>query len=315
MSLERQVFLAVALDLLIGDPRWFPHPVKLIGRLASSLEAPARRMISTTRLAGLVVTLAVVGITAVTAWALLWLSNRVHPALGECVSVFLLYSCLATRDMIRHSSDVYRALVSGSLEEARRRVGMICGRDTDRLDESGVARAAVESVAENMADGVTAPLFFALIGGPVAMMAYKAVNTLDSTFGYKSERYRDFGWPAARLDDLANFVPARLTGFLVPLAARLVGERAWDSLRIFLRDRNRHPSPNAGQPEAAVAGALGVQLGGVSHYFGEPSEKPSLGDHLESPTAAHILRANALLLLTSGLFLALMLGVRWFVFQ
>jgi adenosylcobinamide-phosphate synthase len=315
MSLERQLLVAVALDLLIGDPRWFPHPVKLIGRLASGLEAPARGVISNARMAGLVVALAVVAITCVTAAALLWLSNRVHPVLGDAFSVFFLYSGLATRDMVQHSADVFRSLVSGSLGEARGRVGMICGRDTDTLDEPGVVRAAVESVAENMADGVTAPLFFALIGGPVTMMAYKAVNTLDSTFGYKNDRYRDFGWASARFDDLANFVPARLTGLLIPLAARLVGERAWDSLRIFLRDRNRHPSPNAGQPEAAVAGALGLQLGGVSFYFGQPHEKPSLGDPVESPAAAHILRANALLLSTSGIFLALMLGVRWFVLR
>ncbi len=310
MGLEWQILLAVTLDLLIGDPRWFPHPVRLMGNLALRLEGPARRHIPNPRIAGASVVVAVVVSAAVCACGLLFCAGLVHPVLGDVVSVLILYTGIAARDMVQHSSEVYRALVSGTLPEARRRVGMICGRDTDTLDETAVAKAAVESVAENMVDGVTAPLFYAVIAGPVGMIAYKAVNTLDSTFGYKNVRYREFGWASARLDDLVNFIPARLSALLVPVAARVLGERTSGAFRAFLRDRSKHPSPNAGQTEAAVAGALGIQLGGLSHYSGQPSNKPRLGDPVETIQPAHILRANSLFVVTSGLLLGVMLAAR-----
>lgn len=270
MGLEYQIVIALALDLLIGDPRWFPHPVRLIGAIATRLEGPARRSIANTRVAGVCVTAVVVVLTAGCAWAIVAVFTLAHPVLGDLVSIGLIYFGLAARDMVQHSSDVYASLTAGSIEDARRKVGMICGRDTDGLEEASVAKAAVESVAENMVDGVTAPLFYAAIAGPPGIMAYKAVNTLDSTFGYKNERWLEFGWASARLDDLANFIPSRLTAILVPVAARVLVERAWDSLRIFLRDGGKHPSPNAGQTEAAVACALGLQLGGLSYYGGAP---------------------------------------------
>lgn len=310
IPLEYQILAAVALDLLLGDPRRLPHPVKAMGTLALKLEAPARRMIDSPRIAGVSVAFAVVGLTALAAWALLIFASAFHPLAGDVASIFLLYTGLAARDMIRHSTEVYGALKSGSLALARRRVAMICGRDTDRLDESGVAKATVESVAENMVDGVTAPLFFAVLGGPVALMAYKAVSTLDSTFGYKNERYMEFGWASARLDDLANFIPSRLTGMLVPVAAMILGRSWLRAVWVFCRDRKNHPSPNSGQAEAAVAGALGVQLGGLSYYGGQPSNKPTLGDPLSPVAPSHIPQANALLLVTSGLVLALFLGAR-----
>lgn len=315
MDLEYQILLALALDLLIGDPGWFPHPVRLIGNLAIRMEGPARRLQPDTRIAGLFVAVAVVILSTSSVWFVLFCSRLAHPIMGDLVSVFVLYTGIALRDMVRHSSDVYQALISGSLFEARRRVGMICGRETERLDETAVTRAAVESVAENMVDGVTAPLFFAIIAGPVGMVAYKAVNTLDSTFGYKNERYREFGWASARLDDLLNFVPSRLTALLVPLAARILGERASGSFSAFIRDRNRHPSPNAGQTEAAVAGALGIQLGGLSYYSGQPSDKPTLGDPVEPVASAHILRANSILVVTSVLVLVVMLTIRLIVLK
>jgi len=310
MRLEYQILAAVALDLLLGDPRRLPHPVKLIGALALKLEAPARKLIASPRAAGILVALAVVGSTALAAWALLAAAWAFHPLAADAVSIFLLYSGLAARDMVKHSADVHEALRSGSISLARQRVAMICGRDTDILDDSGVARATVESVAENMVDGVTAPLFFAVLGGPVALMAYKAMSTLDSTFGYKNERYKEFGWASARLDDAVNFIPSRVTAALVPLAAMILGQRWLQAAWIWIRDGSKHPSPNAGQAEAAVAGALGVQLGGLSYYSGQPSNKPTLGDPLVPVDPSHISQANILLLVTSGLALALFLGVR-----
>jgi adenosylcobinamide-phosphate synthase len=309
MSLELQIILAFGLDLLVGDPRWFPHPVRLIGRLALGVEEPCRA-IPNPRWAGMAAASAVVLVTAVASGALLFLLGRIHPLVGDMGSVVLMYTGIAARDMVRHSQDVYDALLSGALPEARRRMAMICGRDAVDLDEAGVARATVESVAENMVDGVTAPLLFAALAGPVGVMVYKAINTLDSTFGYRNERYLEFGWTSARLDDAANFIPARLTGILVPAAAFVLGLRAAGAFRTFLRDRRKHPSPNAGHAEAAVAGALGVQLGGLSHYGGKPSEKPRLGDPLVTLEPLHILQANNLLLLTSALALALLVGFR-----
>jgi adenosylcobinamide-phosphate synthase len=169
----------------------------------------------------------------------------------------------------------------------------------------------VESVAENMVDGVIAPLFFATIGGAVGIMVYKSINTLDSTFGYKNDKYLEFGWASAKVDDIANFFPARLAALLVPVAALFLLRSPVRSFRVFLRDRLKHPSPNAGQAEAAVAGALGIQLGGLSYYSGVPSDKPTLGDALTSVGPQHVVRANALLLITSGLALALLLATRF----
>lgn len=311
MTLELQILVAFGLDLLLGDPKWLPHPVRLMGALALALEGPCRRFIPRMRLAGGVAAAAVLLTTALATESLLLICALIHPAARELLSVLLLYTGIATRDMVEHSQAVWGALMSGSLGEARRRVGFICGRDTEKLEQPEVVRATVESVAENTVDGVTAPLFFAVIGGPMGIMFYKAINTLDSSFGYKNERYRDFGWASARLDDLANFIPSRITGFLMVMAALVLNLRARGALRILLRDRKRHPSPNAGHAEAAVAGALGVQLGGTSFYFGVPSAKPTLGDPVFPLELGHILQANRLLLVTSILALLLFLGARF----
>ena len=311
MRSEYQVLAAVGLDLLLGDPRWFPHPVKLIGRLAASLEAPFRRAIRNQRLAGVATALVVLAATALATSALLYGAWKLHPIAWDIVSILLLYTTLAARDLAQHSMTVYQALRAGDLVEARRRVSMMVGRDTDRLDEAGVVRAAVESVAENTVDGVTAPLFFGILGGPVAAMVYKAINTLDSTFGYKDEQYIEFGWASARIDDVANFIPARLTAPLVAVAAAFLGGRPAASLRILRRDGRKHASPNSGLTEAAMAGALGVQLGGLNYYSGEPSEKPTLGDPTVPLECSHIRRTNVLMLVTSALSAVLFFGMRW----
>jgi adenosylcobinamide-phosphate synthase len=309
MRLEYQILVAVALDLIIGDPRWFPHPVKLIGRLALCLEGPFRRAFTHQRLSGAGLAIAVISLTVAGSYAVIWLARSVHPAAGDAVSIFLMYTGIAAQDMIKHSTDVWRALSAGDIEQARVGVGMICGRDTDQLEEPHIIGATVESVAENLVDGVTGPLFFAFIGGPVGVMAYKAISTLDSSFGYKNERYRDFGWASARLDDIAAFIPSRLTAILVPVAALIVGKRSWNSFKIFIRDRNKHPSPNAGQSEAAFAGALGVQLGGLSYYEGRPSNKPKLGDPLSGLYPDQIRHANTLMVASTLCFLLALLGL------
>ncbi|HSR36449.1 MAG TPA: adenosylcobinamide-phosphate synthase CbiB, partial [Desulfurivibrionaceae bacterium] len=261
MRLEYQILVALALDLLLGDPQWLPHPVRGIGWLTARFETISRALLPA-RAAGIATVLLTIMATGFAAWALLAGANAFHPALGAAVSILLLYTSFAVRDLLRHGQQVAQALAANDLPLARQRVAWLVSRDTGLLDAQGITRATVESLAENLVDGITAPLCFAFLGGPIGVLCYKAASTMDSMFGYKNERYREFGWAAARLDDLLNFVPARLTGLLIPVAAGFTGLDWRSSWRIFRRDRLNHASPNSGHSEAAVAGALGVQLGG-----------------------------------------------------
>ena len=310
MNLTCQVLAAVVLDLLVGNPRWRPHPVRCIGWLAQRLERPVRRLIRNEQAAGIVTVLLVVSTTGVSVWGLICLAGLYHPVAADIVSILLIYTTIAAHDLERHSYAVFRALAAGDLEQARRRVGQIVGRDTAHLDEAGVARATVECVAESTVDGVTAPLFFTILAGPVGAMTYRAINTLDSTFGYINDRYIRFGWAAARLDDLVNYLPARVTAPLIGLAAAILGRRPVQSWRILRRDGRKHASPNAGLPEAAMAGALGIQLGGLNYYDGERLERPVIGEPIVPIAAEHILAANAVMFVTLALFLALGLAAR-----
>ena len=310
MRLEYQILIAVAIDLVLGDPPWLPHPVRGIGRLALGLETLSRRTLGATRLAGLLAALATYAMVGAAAWGAIRLAAAIHPWAADAVSILIIYTTIAARDLVRHSMVVYRCLVAGELVEARWRVGAIVGRDTARLDEPGVVRAAVESVAESTVDGVTAPLLFAVVAGPVGAMVYRAVNTLDSMFGHQDERYRQFGWAAARIDDLANYVPARCTAPLICLAALLLRLRPGLALRTLFRDGRKHASPNAGLTEAAMAGALGVQLGGVNYYDGQPLERPTIGDAIVPLCPRHIRLANVLMFVAAGLFLAVCLALR-----
>jgi adenosylcobinamide-phosphate synthase len=311
MRLEYQILLAVALDLLVGDPAWLPHPVRGIGRLALWLEGFSRRRFGSTRLAGLVAAIATYTIVAAVAWGAIWAAGRLAPWAADLVSILIVYTSIAARDLAGHALTVLRPLRAGDLVEARRRVAMIVGRDTERLDEAGVVRAAVESVAESTVDGVTAPLFFAAIAGPVGAIVYRAINTLDSMFGHQDERYGRFGWAAARIDDLANYLPARGTAPLVCLAALVLRLRPWLAVQTWLRDGRKHDSPNAGLTEAAMAGALGVQLGGVNYYDGQPMIRPTMGQALTPLCPQHIRQAVVLMFGTTGLFLAGCLALRF----
>ncbi|MCF6265289.1 MAG: adenosylcobinamide-phosphate synthase CbiB [Desulfuromusa sp.] len=298
IPLSVQILLALFLDFLSGDPRWFPHPVKGIGKLALFIEVPLRCMLPL-RIAGIIATLLVVTISTGLVWLCCHLATAIHPLFGDLVSILFLTTCFALQDLRQHALAVYRALAARELSQARNKVAMLVGRDTEDLDEEEIARATIESIAENTVDGVTAPLLFALIAGAPGAMLYKAINTLDSTWGYKNKRYLQFGWAAARLDDLANFLPARISALLVPLAAWILrqdGNQAW---HIFRRDRNNHPSPNGGQIEAAFAGALAIQLGGKISYDCKISFRPYLGDPLEKIIPEKIKVALRLLVVTS----------------
>lgn len=300
--------LGFCLDLLLGDPHWMPHPVRWMGRLISGLEPPLRRLFPESdrgRLAGgTALTVLVVGLSGGLAWLLLRVCGLLSPWLALGAETVMCYQLLAAKSLRTESMKVYRALKEGTLEEGRRAVAMIVGRDTDRLDQAGVARAAVETVAENASDGVIAPLLFLALGGGPLGMAYKAVNTLDSMVGYRNDRYLYFGRPSARLDDAVNFLPARLAGVLMCLGAALAGFSGREAFRIFRRDRHNHKSPNSAQTEAACAGALGIQLGGANYYFGALVEKPSIGDDTRPVEPEDIPRANRIMYAAAGLALA-----------
>jgi adenosylcobinamide-phosphate synthase len=272
---------AVLLDWLLGDPRRFPHPVIAIGKLIGLLEKFLRRLIPDERLGGILLLLITVAATCSVSWLLLKGAYAISPYAGFIVAVILSWNCLAARSLHRESALVADALTEGDLDAARKFLSFIVGRDTVELGETEIWRGAVETVAENSSDGVIAPLLFLMLGGPVLGLAYKAVNTLDSMVGYKNKRYLQFGWASARFDDLVNWLPARLTGFLMVMVTPLLGldsGRAWQIMR---RDGSNHSSPNSGIPEAAAAGALGVQLGGANRYFGLMVEKPTIGDPIK----------------------------------
>ncbi len=313
MRLEYQILIALLLDLAFGDPRWFPHPVRLMGRLITTLEGPVRRAISDARVAGAVTALTVILLAAVATAVLIGIAGQIHPLLGDAAGILVLYTTLAARDLARHSLAVYEALEKFDLAEARRLVSWMVGRDTERLTEREVVRAAVESVAENTVDGIIAPLFFAALFGPVGAMAYKAVNTLDSMIGYKNESYIDFGRTAARIDDAANFIPARLSPPILTAAAALLGFPASATWRVAWRDGRKNLSPNAGIAEAAFAGALGVRLGGVMERRGRPVNQPEIGDPVVPLAREHIPAANRLMFVGTIIAAAAFVLVRWIV--
>ena len=301
--------LGFLLDLLLGDPHWAPHPVRLMGHLIAGLEKLLRRIFPATdrglHLAGFFLVVLTAGFSSGAAVLLLWLCGLVSPWLAFAAETVLCYQLLATKALRDESMKVSAALEAGDLPGARRAVGMIVGRDTERLDQAGVAKAAVETVAENASDGVIAPLLFMAVGGAPLGVFYKACNTMDSMVGYKNDRYLWFGRCAARWDDVMNFIPARLSGLLMCLAAPLAGLDGRNAWRIFRRDRKKHKSPNAAHTEAAAAGALHLQLNGPNWYFGQLVEKPTLGDDDRPIQTADIRRANRLLYATASLSLAL----------
>ena len=303
--------LAWLIDLVIGDPAWWPHPVRLIGWLISRLAGYIRKRVTGPRglrLCGLLVVVVVVGLTWGAASLLLSAAGAVSPHWELGMAVFLSYTTLATRCLYDETWRVVPALRRNDLVESRRLVGMVVGRDTAGLDRRGILRALLETVAENLSDGVVAPLLYLAIGGPALGLAYKAVNTLDSMIGYKNDDYRHLGWAAARLDDVVNYIPARITAALIVLAALILRLDAGGALRIWFRDGGRHTSPNAGRPEAALAGALGIELGGAAVYGGQMVNKPTLGDAVRPLTEAHLWRAEQILYVTSTLMLAAVLA-------
>ena len=288
---------ACALDAAIGDPQTMPHPVRWMGRFSEYLHRrvlEARMEPRSLRAAGALLALGLPATAFLAGWGLIAAGAAVHDWVGQGIGIALAATTLAWRDLIDHVRRVSAALKAGSLERARQAVGLIVGRDTQQMSEAEVVRASVETIAESACDGVIAPLLCLAVGGAPLALAYKAVSTLDSMIGHPEEEYRDFGWASARLDDLVNWIPSRITGWLIAAAAGpvLFSVKAMKrSGTILLRDGHKHASPNSGRPEAAMAGALGVQLGGVNFYEGRPAERPVLGDAEEPLSVGHVDRA------------------------
>ena len=303
LSYHQIAFLAgFLLDLLLGDPHGMYHPVQLIGAWISWLEQrlyPAKRKLLSGGLLVFFVLLATGSVTAV-----IWYGcYKIHPYVGCAAEAWMTYRILAIKSLKTESRNVYDALNGQGLSEARKAVAMIVGRDTECLDEAGVIRATVETVAENTSDGVIAPMFYLALAGPVGGFLYKAVNTMDSMIGYRNERYLYFGRAAARLDDVLNFIPARLSAYGMIAVSFGMGKsyHARDAYRIYRRDRYQHKSPNSAQTEAACAGALGIRLAGDASYFGKIVKKPYIGDDTRPVEREDILRADRLLYATAFL--------------
>lgn len=298
--------LGFLLDLLLGDPYCFPHPIRLIGNLITGLEKrfmgkEEKRNEKKELNRGILLVLIVLAVTVIVTALLLISSYCIHPYLGVVVESIMTYQILATKCLKVESMKVYKSLKEEGITEARKAVSMIVGRDTEALDEEGVAKAAIETVAENTSDGVIAPMLYTALGGPILGFFYKAVNTMDSMVGYKNERYLYFGRTAAKLDDVVNYIPARISAYLMILASFTGGKsfNGRQAYKIYKRDNRNHASPNSAQTESVCAGALGLQLAGDASYFGKVVKKPYIGEALRKVEYEDIKRVNRLMYLTA----------------
>lgn len=317
MSLMYSIWALCAgflLDLLLGDPPTLAHPVRLMGKAIQWGEGIFRGSLPNTpfarRIGGALLSIFIVLLALLLPLLILLISYTLHPLLGFLIESIMCYTMLAARSLKDESMKVYRALLAGDIKQARSSLSMIVGRDTQKLERADIARAAVETVAENTCDGVVAPLFFMAIGGAPLGFFYKAANTLDSMIGYKNEQYLNFGRFAARLDDCLNFIPARIAAVLMIVCAPVFSLDFKRAFYIYRRDRKNHPSPNSAQTESVCAGALGIELGGEASYGGVAHRKPTIGDKTRNMQSSDIVLANLLMLGASCLALVLFCGIK-----
>ena len=310
MEIAFILVLAFILDWLFGDPQGFPHPICLIGNFISWGEKFCRKRIHNEFVGGMVLSLCVITVSFCLPFGILWVAYTIHRYLGIALQILFCYQILAAHSLKKESMRVYTPLEQNNLPLARKMLSWIVGRDTEALDADGVTRAAVETVAENTTDGVIAPLLFMAIGGAPLGFLYKAINTLDSMIGYKNEKYFYFGKFAARVDDVANYIPARLSAGLM-IAASWIGRfDVQNAIRMYKRDRRNHKSPNSAQTESVCAGALNIQLAGNAYYFGKLYEKPTIGDANRPIQPEDIKRVNRLMYITALLGLGVACAFR-----
>ncbi|MFZ6017040.1 MAG: adenosylcobinamide-phosphate synthase CbiB [Nitrospirota bacterium] len=313
-------------DLIFGDPEWLPHPVRWMGKLINLLDKGLNKKGESwiKRIKGILTSFLVIGISAYSAYLLLELSRRLNPFLYHLAWVYIGYTTISVKDLQVKAKAIYKELEKGDIFKARKELFRIVGRDTKDMSEDEIKRATIESIAENTNDGIVAPLFYLILGGPVLAVAYKAINTLDSMVGYKNEKYLYFGWFPARLDDVANYVPARISGFLISLSSFILGKPRSchagtegrgkgfrNSFETMLKDGRKHPSPNSGISEAAMAGALGIRLGGGAFYQGRFVERQHIGMDIRKVDIFLIDESLRISLLTSFLMLIIGVLLKW----
>lgn len=295
------IYIGYIIDLIIGDPYSFPHPVRFIGKLIKITEDRIRKVAKNDKalkIGGFTLWFITVGVTYLVTYLIVKLSSLI-PGGFLIANSFLIYTTLATKCLKDEAVKIYEVLKTKDIEKARVQVSYIVGRDTTHLDEGEIIRATVETVAENTVDGIIAPMFYAFIGGAPLAMAYKAINTLDSTVGYKNDKYKDIGFASAKIDDIANFIPARISSILMAIGSFILKYNYKDALKISIRDRKNHKSPNCAYPEGSVAGALGIQLGGTNIYFGKAVYKPTIGDKHREIEVDDIVKTNKIMYATS----------------
>lgn len=296
------MILGYIMDLVFGDPYWFPHPVRFIGKLISKTEKFIRKHAKSEKSLkywGILMWLVPVVTTALVT-ALIVKIASFNKYVEIFVSAFIIYTTLSTKCLKDEATKIYKVLETGDIKKSRVQLSYIVGRDTTNLSQSEIIRATVETVAENTVDGTISPMFYGFLFGPVGAMTYKAINTLDSMVGYKNDKYLNLGCVSAKLDDVANFIPARLTAIFMPLGAFLCGMNGLNSFKIAIRDRKNHKSPNCAFAEGAAAGAIGVQLGGTNIYFGKEVYKPTIGDKKRELENYDIVRMNKLMYATTA---------------
>ncbi len=318
MELVYVVLLGFLIDLILGDPPWMPHPVIYIGRLISLCEKILRKVFPKTErgeiIAGFFLTVTVIGISTVLPYFVLYCFEYVNPWIKYALEIFWCWQIFASKSLAKAAKQVRNEIEKNDIKEARKYVSYIVGRDTQALDFKQIIKAVCETVAENTSDGIIAPMFYLIIGGVPMGFFYKAGNTLDSMVGYKNEKYLNFGKVSAVFDDILNFIPARITGFVMCIASFLCGLNGKNAFKIFFRDRRNHVSPNAGNPESACAGALGVELLGDASYFGKVYKKKTIGDALKEIENSDIEKTNRLMYASAVLSLILMAGIRALIF-
>ncbi len=308
------ILVGFLIDLILGDPYDIPHPVVLIGKLITLCEKTAFKLFPKTDkgmfYGGIFICVVVMVLSMAVPAVILYFFGRISPYLRFAAECIMCWQIIAVKSLKKESMNVYNELENGTIDTARKAVSRIVGRDTKSLTDEGITKAAVETVAENTSDGVIAPLFYMLIGGPVLGFLYKAVNTMDSMIGYKNEKYMFLGRAAAKTDDLFNFIPARLSAFFMIISAFLLKYDYKNAYKIFKRDRFNHKSPNSAQTESVCAGALDVMLAGDAWYFGKLVKKPTIGDDIRKIQHNDIIKANNMMILTSVLFLAIGILIR-----
>ncbi len=308
------MLVGFVIDFFIGDPYNFPHPIRAIGTLIAKLEKFVRSRFKNLRRGGTFLALTVLIVSTLIPLAVLFVCYKINIFFGLAVESVMCWQLVAARCLQKESMKVCHAVEEKNIEKARQAVSMIVGRDTDVLDETGIVKAAVETVAENTSDGVTAPIMYIALGGAPLGFFYKAANTMDSMIGYTNEKYIDIGRFAAKLDDVLNFIPSRLTALVMILSAYMLGADGKNAARIWKRDRRKHASPNSAQTESVCAGALDIRLAGDAYYFGELHKKEFIGDDIRTPESEDIRRANRLMYCTSVIVLIVGAALRAAVF-